>query len=531
MADVPRDQWGRYKLPDPETGEVRSWPRVTGLVKLASSTYNLDKWRSRMVATGVASSDSIRAQVVSLDPNEDRGALNALVEEALTVARANEGAGLGTALHRFTERLDRGEQVQIPEQWEPDIVAYLDTMRDSGLTVEPRYLERVVVVPELGIAGTFDRIVTVHGKAYIADLKTGQSLAYNAPEVAIQLACYAHGSHLWDEAGYSPMPAVDRTKGLAIWLPAGRGVCELHWLDLEKGWEGALLCSAVDKWQKETRSNKGEWPTVVLAEPPDDGDVLRQNCLERIEAIREAGKLSVLAAAWPMGIPTFKELGNERHTPEQLATVDAAIGVAESTLGMEFHPATSVLGKDASLPTEQRRLLNDRYVALPRDLRQYVAAEVAVQGARLPGHSGATVEDGELLVLLLEEAEIEHESYRERAGAALQPLSVREAEAVLATVKRREGEPVSLVQCEDVERLSWALREKLVAVTQEDSDAPVRLMAVAGAVERLGGARDARAAVSAVCKERGWTLPRSAADAAGNVLALAYALTPHMEAT
>ena len=50
--DIKRDRYGRYVLPDPDTGEERSWQRMTRLTKMLTDSYNIDRWRLRQTAAG-----------------------------------------------------------------------------------------------------------------------------------------------------------------------------------------------------------------------------------------------------------------------------------------------------------------------------------------------------------------------------------------------------------------------------------------------------------------------------------------------
>jgi len=244
-----RDHYGRYLLPDPATGQVRAWTRATTWAKTLSDTTGLHKWECRMVAKGITLRPDLYA-LAAAAPADDTGALDTLTEAAREAAAASASANLGTALHRFTERHDRGELVTPPDPWAADLAAYTATMAAEGITIDPAHIERITPVPALGAAGTLDRIAKVPGHGLvIADVKTGQDLKYSWGEIAIQLAIYAHGAGLWTGTGYDPMPEVSQTRALVIHLPAGQARCELHWLDIAAGWEAAQLAAAVRAWR------------------------------------------------------------------------------------------------------------------------------------------------------------------------------------------------------------------------------------------------------------------------------------------
>lgn len=244
-----RDRYGRYLLPDPATGQERAWTRATTFAKTLSDVTGLHKWECRMVAKGITLRPDLYA-LAAAAPADDTTALDSLTEAAKEAASASASANLGTALHRFTERHDRGELIAPPDPWAADLAAYAATMRAEGITISPAHIERITPVPCLGAAGTLDRIADVPGYGLvIADVKTGQDLRYSWGEIAIQLAIYAHGAGLWTGTGYDPMPPVSQERALVIHLPAGQARCELHWLDIAAGWEAAQLAATVRAWR------------------------------------------------------------------------------------------------------------------------------------------------------------------------------------------------------------------------------------------------------------------------------------------
>lgn len=246
-----RDRWGRYLLPDPESGKEKAWTRATTWASTVADTYGLTQWQLRMVAKGIAMRRDLYA-LAAATPVEDRKTFDRLVNDAKEAAAASSGANLGTALHAFTERVDRGEVVDAPDPWQADVDAYRAAMVTNKVTVHRQWIERITIVRDLSVAGTFDRIVTVDGVNLIADVKTGKDLAYSWGEIAIQLAIYAHADAIWnDRTGtYEPMPDVDRSRAIVMHLPVGQGWCQLHEVDITAGWEMARTCATVRDWRK-----------------------------------------------------------------------------------------------------------------------------------------------------------------------------------------------------------------------------------------------------------------------------------------
>jgi hypothetical protein len=253
---IKRDQWGRYLLPDPDTGIEKGWTRATTLAKSASDTFTLDRWGLRMALKGLMSRPDLQALVAST-PLEEKKKLNELGQQCKDAMAIKARANLGTALHTFTEQADRARatrQVEpvIPTPWVYDVAAYVEELNKHKIRIFPDYIERITVIPEVGAAGTFDRIVQLpSGELVILDLKTGEDLSYGWSEIAIQLALYAHGRGLWnrEEMKWDPMPKVSLTKALVAHLPYGEKRCKLYWINIRQGWSGAYLCKSVRDWR------------------------------------------------------------------------------------------------------------------------------------------------------------------------------------------------------------------------------------------------------------------------------------------
>jgi hypothetical protein len=260
-----RDRWGRYLLPDPETGKDRAWTRATTLSSTLADTYGLTQWQMRMVAKGLGMRQDLMALAAAAHV-DDKVTLNRVANDAKEAAGSSAGANAGTALHSFTEAVDRGEDPQIPEPWAADIEAYKATLADHRITVHPEWIERITVVPRYNVAGTFDRILTLpDGRRVIGDVKTGKDLSYSWCEIAIQLALYANATHMWNGTGWDPMPVLDPSEAVVMWLPVGRGICELFTVDTVAGWAQAEVAFGVRQWRsRKNLAKKIPAPADVL---------------------------------------------------------------------------------------------------------------------------------------------------------------------------------------------------------------------------------------------------------------------------
>jgi hypothetical protein len=202
-----------------------------------------------MVAIGLSRRNDLLLRAASLRP-DDRDKLNELCQQALDAAAASAAATTGTALHAMTETLDRGESIEhMPPDAKRDLAAYEKATR--SLTVLD--IERHLVLDELMIGGTCDRVVEFEGRRYIADIKTGQ-VDFGQLKIAMQLAVYAHSEKYDVRTKQRSRLDVDRQRGIVIHLPAGKGTCRLLWTDIGTAWEAVPLAKQVREWR--TRGRK-----------------------------------------------------------------------------------------------------------------------------------------------------------------------------------------------------------------------------------------------------------------------------------
>lgn len=338
LVTVQRDQYGRYLIPDPNTGKSRAWTRATTVASTLSDKFALQAWAQRMTARGLVLRPDLFALAAACDP-DDKKKLGAIVDDAKEAAAASSGANLGTALHSFTEQLDLGHEVNAPAPWDADLAAYTNALNRAGIRIDVAYVENIVTLPEVGVAGTFDRLVDIDRVLTVADLKTGSFLDWN--EISIQLALYAHAATIYDPATntHTPMPVVDQERALVIHLPAGKATCELWFVDIRQGWEAAQEALRVREWR--TRKNlatklKPGTSTARVATVDVSCLLEPQNVWlrTRVERIVTALAGAPLPAPWPASTPTFKNGG-----PSDLAQCDALAAwcdVVEAELQLEF---------------------------------------------------------------------------------------------------------------------------------------------------------------------------------------------------
>jgi hypothetical protein len=101
----------------------------------------------------------------------------------------------GSTVHDLTERYDKGEKIDLlsestgqplysMEEW-----SMFEKYVEFSTRFSPKHdlIEQQVICPELGFAGTLDRICVIEGKKYLLDIKTSNGI-YNS--YWLQLAAY-----------------------------------------------------------------------------------------------------------------------------------------------------------------------------------------------------------------------------------------------------------------------------------------------------------------------------------------------------
>ena len=224
-------------------GSPVPYTRATTVAGTLDEGTGLVAWKLRMAAKGLINRpDLMLAATVAQD---DKQELDKLIEDAQDAAGSTHAATIGTALHALTEKLDRNEELgYVPAAYAPDLDAYLEATRE--FTWE--HIEQFCVLDNHRIAGTPDRIATYQGKRYIFDLKTG-SVDY-PHKMAIQLAIYSRAVPYNIATGErGSWGDVDQQRGIILHLPAGEGKAEIHFVDLDRGWEGLELAMQVRAWR------------------------------------------------------------------------------------------------------------------------------------------------------------------------------------------------------------------------------------------------------------------------------------------
>jgi hypothetical protein len=228
-------------------GRPVAYGRWSSYGDVLEDRYNLERWKTRMAALGIADRPDLLLAVAA--HRDDKNKLNAICQQAIEAARASAAATTGTALHALSELVDAGKPLPVlPDSAVADLEAYRTVMTQ----VEVLAAEQFVVNDEYRVAGTFDRIVKVGGTRFIADIKTG-TIEWGIGKIAIQLAGYSRSQGYNPATGLRTPLDVDQNNALIIHLPQGQAKCELVWVNIARGWEGVQLAAEVRRWRAAER--------------------------------------------------------------------------------------------------------------------------------------------------------------------------------------------------------------------------------------------------------------------------------------
>lgn len=309
-TEVPRDRFGRPMVMLPDGSKRMAYRRCTTFVGATDETYNLQKWKMRQVAKGLAARQDLILGVGAADPN-DKKTLDQLCEQALDASQSSAKATIGTALHSYTERADQGLDISdIPAPYDKDVEAYMRATRELEMTA----IETFRVYDSWQVAGTADRIVRYKGRSYVADVKTG-SIDFSGLKFAAQIALYAKAVAYVDDQRVPDVEPVDQTRGVIIHLPAGTGTCTLHWVNLEHGWRACQTAKRV--WDERALKKELMWPLEEPANPvvlSNDWAAISADRAAHAQTIDELRAIWVEVANSPGGLTDeFRQAVDERR--------------------------------------------------------------------------------------------------------------------------------------------------------------------------------------------------------------------------
>lgn len=291
---IKRNQWGQPLITPPGGGKAVGYQRVTTFIKVMESGFGLEQWKLRQVVCGLMARPDLQMAVSAHAPGyldgdtDDKKTLDNVCKQALDAAASSGKATIGTALHRITERWDRGQldPAEVPEWAKADLEAY----KRATDGIEWLHIERMTVCDDLRVAGTPDRIGIdrrVSSDPTTFDLKTGSGVW--ASSCAAQLGVYSN-SLLYDIAtGERSDLGARKDIGVVIHLPAGSGRVSLRKVDIAAGWAEVKDCAPrVHAWQKNRTLDLGEYERAT--EEPAQPSL--------VWLIEQADSAATLGALW-----------------------------------------------------------------------------------------------------------------------------------------------------------------------------------------------------------------------------------------
>ena len=501
--EPPRDRYGRYLIPDPDTGEVMPYTRATTFAKSISDTFGLTKWMLRMGGIGLAQRQDLLLGIAAADPGDNK-TLDRLMAEAKDHAGAMAGANIGTALHTFTELVDLGQSPVVPPPYDADVAAYVEAVSAAGLEIIPGYIEQVVVIPHLQVAGTLDRIVrTADGRLVIADLKTGKDVSYAMGEIAVQLALYASATHIFDPATGElwPMPEVDQERALVFHAPAAKGVCNILEVDIGSGRAMFEVIDTVRGWRKRRDLSVPYVPAAEATPPAAEVEAPAGQpapekydwCAAAVTELVEAGHGEQLAASWPGGLPTLKD-ARERNFPMQELWLDMIHGTVQKVAAQVAHPffACGAYPDDDAFVTggdPRVQQLRERIEQLPADLANDLVARIAADGIPKLTSGKARRSHVDQVAAWVDDAETTAGERRVMAAAHLGVLPDNLQGAVMKLAGVREPAALTAQACERLGTLADA--HELGALTIDGDTLTVNDEAFGRLLAACGGSKKA----------------------------------------
>jgi hypothetical protein len=301
----------QYRLPDPKTGEMRSWTRATSLAHVLDDTYALNQWRIRKVLIGLERQGPLKAALsrlvddldsTEIDEDQARGPLNSIADNAARAADADKSSEFGTAVHDWTSWVDMGLMSvhAVPALFRAHADAGLRMQGEAQLIPIPEYTERIVMNSALGCVGTLDRIYMdarrVDLPLVLGDVKTSRTLAFSGLAFAVQLAFYQSCDLMLSLDGmtWDAMPTLRDDWAYIMHLPSDHiDEAAVQPIDLTFGREALTIARHVQALRG--RSKTGGWPRTSEVLPPMPH---RARWFAARRAIQMSSSAVDLAAAW-----------------------------------------------------------------------------------------------------------------------------------------------------------------------------------------------------------------------------------------
>lgn len=255
-------------VPHPITGKMVRMKRPSTYGSEIADSEILTEWKLAMGIMGTANDEGLEAlaqsEPIPTEPIHLRQAgwwmpWAKIGHMGMDAARSKHGAHLGTAVHTWTERLEKGEiqLSDIPKKWRLHGEHFLRVQEEHELNYHSWYSETLVCETELfntrmtkGLCGRLDRLRShPSGWLFVDDTKTGRQAPKGVDEIAIQEAVYANSPWHWNETLQKWVPAppnINKDIGFITHVPIDHPErAKMIPIDLKWGWAAAQLVAEV----------------------------------------------------------------------------------------------------------------------------------------------------------------------------------------------------------------------------------------------------------------------------------------------
>jgi hypothetical protein len=298
--EVPKPNRQGYKMPDPRTGRIVTFPRATTIAGALDDSYGLNGWKMRNVLIGAVLRPEKVAELSKADDITTAPAnyLDGYAEAFQVAAGGAEAREFGTAVHAWLEAVDMGHVLpaQVPDMFRAHVTAYLTGLNRNCLVPRRSMSERIVFNEHANCIGTLDRVYSLPDVTdALGDVKTSKTLDYEYLKAGIQLAIYAGASWMWDAGAnrWVPMPPLRQDFAVLIHCPSNNpDSTTAVTFDLEAcraALDSALEVRAMRSQAKAHVPNKHALPTPT--------DQFRRKH-DAMTAVQLAASVDDLAVAW-----------------------------------------------------------------------------------------------------------------------------------------------------------------------------------------------------------------------------------------
>ena len=230
-------------IPDPDTGKLRPYRRVSSFAKTLDDCGALPNWQAWMTLRGAQTEGAAQHVIAALKatktPRES-------IEQLARLGGSKDKATKGQDRHKVIAMALAGYSLDaLPDQARAEVTRITDLIRSLG---EIRATEQALIVDRYQLAGTCDYLLTdPDGRTVVADFKTGDSLRLTS--TAVQLGAYVQGV-TWERTQTRGEPITTdlaNARLVVVWAPQDGRDPRLVELDTAQALAAVELADTVRK--------------------------------------------------------------------------------------------------------------------------------------------------------------------------------------------------------------------------------------------------------------------------------------------